>query len=190
MARALHDTLAEGRAGAAARTNVRTTALTEMEDAMKPTTLVIAAGVVVAGLALGAPVHAQSARITVGAVFSTGPQYWPQSPYPGRPGPGAYGAYRGFGAREFAQNRGFADGYEQGFDAAADRNRFDPWRERWYRGGTRGYDRSLRMTRDEYRSFYRRGFLQGYEAGYRDGQRGWRGGYDRRWLDDWRRGWR
>ena len=54
---------------------------------MKPTTLVIAAGVVLASLAFGAPVHAQSARIAVGAVFSGGPQYPPPPPYAGRPGP-------------------------------------------------------------------------------------------------------
>ena len=146
---------------------------------MKPTTLVIAAGVVVAGLALGAPVHAQSARITVGAVFTTGPQYAQQGPYQGRPVPGAYGTYRGSGAREFALNRGFNDGYEKGLDAWRDRDRFDPRREKWYRDGKRGYDRDLRMTRDEYRNVYRRGFMQGYESGYREAQRGWRGGYGR-----------
>ncbi len=150
---------------------------------MKRTTIVIAAGMVVAGLALGAPVHAQSARVTVGAVFTTGPQYAQQGPYQGRPVPGAYGTYRGSGAREFALNRGFNDGYEQGLDAARDRDRFDPRRERWYRDAKRGYDRDLRMTRSQYQSLYRQGFLQGYEAGYREWQRGWRGRYDGRWQD-------
>jgi hypothetical protein len=148
-----------------------------MEDIMKPTTLVIAAGAVLASLMIGAPVHAQSARITVGAVFTTGPQYPP--PYTGRGRPGDYGNYRGYGGREFALNRGFNDGYEQGFKAARDRDRYDPRRERWYRSGERGYERDYRMSRAEYRDFYRRGFLQGYEAGYRDALRGWRGGYGR-----------
>jgi hypothetical protein len=147
-----------------------------MEDIMKPTTLVIAAGVVLAGLVIGAPVQAQSARITVGAVFSTGPQYAPP-PYPGRSGPGGYGSYRGYGGREYALNRGFNDGYEQGFEAARDRDRYDPRRERWYRGAERGYDRDYRMSRGEYRDIYRRGFLEGYESGYRDAQRSRRGGY-------------
>ena len=144
---------------------------------MKPTTLVVAAGVVLAGLALGAPVNAQSARIAVGTVFSTGPQYPSQGPYQGRPGPGGYGSNRGSGATEYALNRGFNDGYEQGLDAARDRDRFDPRRERWFRDAGRGYDRDLRMSRNEYRDTYRRGFMQGYESGYRDAQRGWRGGY-------------
>jgi hypothetical protein len=146
-----------------------------MEDIMKPTTLVIAAGVVLAGLVTGAPVQAQSARITVGAVFGTGPQYAPPPPYPGRNAPGGYGNYRGYGVREYALNRGFNDGYEQGFEAARDRDRYDPRRERWYRDAERGYDRDYRMSRGEYRDVYRRGFLEGYESGYRDAQRGWRG---------------
>ena len=153
---------------------------------MKPTTIVIAAGLALAGLALDAPVHAQSARIVIGAVFGSGPQYPPpaqypqrQSPYPGRPGAGGYAGYNGYGAREYALNRGFNDGYEQGFEAARHRDRFDPRRERWYRDAERGYDRDYRMPRNGYRDLYRRGFLEGYESGYRDAQRGWygRGGY-------------
>ena len=97
-------------------------------------------------------------------------------PIQGRPGPGGYGSYRGYGARDYALNRGFNDGYEQGFEAARDRDRFDPRRERWYRDAERGYDRDYRMSRNEYRDVYRRGFLEGYESGYRDAQRGWRGG--------------
>jgi hypothetical protein len=148
-----------------------------MEDTMKPTTLVIAAGTVLASLVISAPVHAQSARITVGAVFTTGPQYPPPPPYAGRGRPGEYGDYRGYGGREYALNRGFNDGYQQGFEAARDRDRYDPRRERWYRDGERGYDRDYRMSRGEYRDLFRRGFLEGYEAGYRDASRGWRGGY-------------
>jgi hypothetical protein len=144
---------------------------------MKPTTLVIAAGVVLASLVIGAPVHAQTARITVGAVFSTGPQYPPPPPTTGRDGPRGYGSYRGYGGREYALNRGFNDGYEQGFEAARGRDRYDPRRERWYRDGERGYERDYRMSRGEYRDIYRRGFLEGYEAGYRDAHRGRRGGY-------------
>ena len=107
---------------------------------MKPTTFVIAAGVVLASLAIGAPVDAQSARVAVGAVFSSGPQY-PPPPYEGRPGQDGYGRYRGYGGREYALNRGFNDGYEQGFEAARDRDRYEPRRERWYRDAERGYDR-------------------------------------------------
>jgi hypothetical protein len=136
--------------------------------------------------ALAVPAHAQSARVTVGAVFGTGPQYPPPptATYGGRPGPGGYGNYRGFGARDCALNRGYNDGYEQGFEAARDRDRFDPRRERWYRDAQRGYDRDYRMSRNEYRDVYRRGFLDGYELAYRDAQRGGRGYDDRR---DWRR---
>jgi hypothetical protein len=156
-----------------------------MEGIMKPTTLVIAAGAVLASLAIGAPVHAQSVRIAVGAVFSGGPQY-PPPPYTGNAGPRGYDTRRAFGGRDYALNRGFNDGYEQGFDAARDRDRFDPRRERWYRNAERGYDRNYRMPRNEYRDVYRRGFLEGYESGYRDAQRGRRGGYggfggDGRW---------
>jgi hypothetical protein len=148
-----------------------------MEDIMKPTTLAIATGAVLAGLTFGAPVSAQSARIAVGAVFCAGPQYPPQARYPGRESQEGYGGYRGRGAGEYALNRGFNDGYKQGYDAARDRDRYDPWRERWYRDAERGYDRDYRMSRNVYRDVYRRGFLEGYESGYRDAQRGWRGGY-------------
>ncbi|MFO7695249.1 MAG: hypothetical protein R6V57_19350 [Vicinamibacterales bacterium] len=154
---------------------------------MKPATLIVTAGLLTACAATAVPAHAQSARIIVGAVFGTGPQYPPPATYPARPGPGGYGSYRGYGARDFALNRGYNDGYEQGFEAARDRDRFDPRRERWYRDAKRGYDRDYRMSRNEYRDIYRRGFLDGYEAGYRDANRGGRGGYyggDRR---DWRR---
>ena len=156
---------------------------------MKPTTIVIAAGAMLATLAVGAPVHAQSARITVGAVFATGTQYPPPPPRAGQGSYGDYrgrGDYRGYGGREYALNRGFNDGYEQGFNAARGRDRYDPRRERWYRDAERGYERDYRMSRGEYRDIYRRGFLDGYDTGYRDAQRGWRGGswrYDGRYDD-------
>jgi hypothetical protein len=196
MAGSLHNQLAEAgtrRRDQAQRISRRAQL---MEDAMKPTTLVIAAGVVLAGLALGSPVEAQSARITVGVVFGTGPQYPPPPPYAGRGGYGdnrGYGDRRGYGGREYALNRGYNDGYEQGFDAARDRDRFDPRRERWYRDAERGYERDYRMSRNEYRDIYRRGFLDGYDAGYRDAQRGWhgaRGGYDGRYNRPPKGGWR
>jgi len=156
---------------------------------MKPRALIVTTGLLMTCAALAVPAHAQPARFTIGAVFGTGPQYPPPPPatYGGRLGPGNYGSYRGFGARDYALNRGFNDGYEQGFETARDRDRFDPRRERWYRDAQRGYDRDFRISRNEYRDVYRRGFLNGYETGYRDAQRGGRGNYgDRDWRD-WRR---
>ncbi len=144
---------------------------------MKPRALVVTAGLMLTFAALAVPAEAQSARITIGAVFGTGPQYPPPARYPGRPEPGGYGNYYGYGAREYALNRGYNDGYEQGFEAARDRDRFDPRRERWYRDAERGYDRDYRMSRNDYRDIYRRGFMDGYESGYRDAQRRGRGGY-------------
>jgi len=156
---------------------------------MKPGTLVVTAGLLMTCAALAVPADAQPARFTISAVFGTGPQYPPPptATYPGRHGPGGYGNYRGFGARDYALNRGFNDGYEQGFEAARDRDRFDPRRERWYRDAQRGYDRDFRMSRNEYRDVYRRGFMNGYETGYRDAQRGGRGNYSDRDRRDWRR---
>ena len=101
---------------------------------MKPGTLIVTTGLMLTCAALAVPAEAQSARITIGAVFGTGPQRPPSAQYPGRPGGyGGYGGYNGYGAREYALNRGYNDGYEQGFEAARDRDRFDPRRERWYR---------------------------------------------------------
>ncbi|HSP89509.1 MAG TPA: hypothetical protein VLN08_01295 [Vicinamibacterales bacterium] len=154
---------------------------------MKPKTLIVTTGLLMTCAALAAPADAQPARFTIGAVFGTGPQYPPTATYPGRPGPGGYGNYRGFGARDYALNRGYNDGYEQGFEAARDRDRFDPRRERWYRDAQRGYDRDFRMSRNEYRDVYRRGFMNGYETGYRDAQWGGRGNYSDRDRRDWRR---
>jgi len=150
---------------------------------MKPRTLIVIAGL--AAVALAVPAEAQATRITVGAVVSTGSQYPAPDRYPQQRPPDAGRSGSGwYGAREVALNRGFSDGYEQGFEAARDRGRYDPQREGWYRDGRRGYDRDYRMSRDEYRTVYRRGFRQGYDAGYRDWQRGWRGGYGR--GGDWR----
>jgi hypothetical protein len=161
-----------------------------VEGDMKPTTLAIAGGVMLASLAVGAPAQAQSVRIAVGAVFQTGPHYPAAPPYRGRPGPAVGGGLLGYGARDYALNRGFNDGYEQGFEAAHDRDRFEPRRERWYRDAKRGYDRDYRMSKNEYRDVYRRGFLDGYEAGYRDGQRGRMRGPDWYGGDGGRGGWR
>ena len=154
---------------------------------MTPRTLMVATGLLTTCAVLAGPADAQPARVTIGAVFGTAPQYPPTATYPGRPGPGGYGSYRGFGARDYALNRGYNEGYEQGFEAARDRDRFDPRRERWYRDAQRGYDRDFRMSRNEYRDVYRRGFLEGYETGYRDAQWGGRGNYSDRDRRDWRR---
>jgi hypothetical protein len=168
---------------------------------MKPRTLFVAIGLAVAAVAVAAPekAQAQSTRITVGAVFTAGPQY-PQRP-PSSPtvaerrGPDAYGSYSWRGSREVARSRGFDDGYAQGLDSARHRDRYDPWREGSYRRAERGYSRDFRVSRDEYRDIYRRGFLQGYESGYRDGWRGrgaWYGrdgGYNRHPQGGWPRNW-
>jgi hypothetical protein len=170
-----------------------------MEVIMKPRTLIVAAGLAVAA---AMPAYAQSARVTVGAIVSAVPQYPQPAPSPqqpsrslGRPGPGGYGGYLWRGPREVALNHGFGDGYEQGFEAAHHRDRYDPRREGWYRSAERGYDRDYHLSRNEYRDIYRRGFLQGYESGYRDGQREWRGaygrhdGYNRQPQGGWPRTW-
>jgi hypothetical protein len=147
---------------------------------MKPRTFVLLLGVALGGVALGTPLYAQSWHVSVGGVFAAGQQY-PQGsryqPYPGRPGDDrGYGYGSGYRYDEYARSAGYRDGYEKGFDASRDRDRFDPRREHWYRDGDRGYKRDAYMTRDRYRDVYRRGFLEGYEAGYRDAQRGYRGG--------------
>jgi hypothetical protein len=151
---------------------------------MTPRISIVATGLVVAAVALATPTWAQSVRITVGSVFSAGAQAPQPAAYPQPPSrafgrPAADRGYGWQGPREAALNRGFGDGYEQGFEAARDRDRYDPRREGWYRNAARGYDRDYRLSRDEYRDIYRRGFLQGYESGYRDGQRERRGGYRR-----------
>ena len=147
-----------------------------MEGTMKPRTLIVAAGLAV--VALATPTDARSARVTIGAVFSAGMPYPPQARYPEQRSPASRRPVQGwYGGREVALNRGVNDGYEQGFEAARHRDRYDPSRERWYRDATRGYDRDYRMAREDYRDIYRRGFLEGYEAGYRDALRGWQRGY-------------
>jgi hypothetical protein len=165
---------------------------------MTPRISIVAAGLVVAA-ALATPTQGQSVRISVGSVFSAGPQSPQPARYPQPPSRafGRLGPHAGYGwqGRDAALNRGFSDGYEQGFDAARDRDRYDPRREGWYRNAARGYDRDYRLSRDEYRDIYRRGFLQGYESGYRDGQREWRGRYrrpdgdNRRPQGGWPRDW-
>lgn len=88
---------------------------------------------------------------------------YPQQPY-------------GYDRRDAAFERGWADGYERGFDAARGRDRYDPLRHRWYRSGDRGYG-GWYGPRDWYRDNYRLGFHDGYERGYREGRmrRGGRG---------------
>ena len=127
------------------------------EGTMKPRTLIVATGLAMAAAALAAPAHAQSARITVGAVFTAGPQYPQRPPSPQqrpsvaeRRGPDGYGGYGWRGSREVALKRGFDDGHAQGIDASRRRDRYDPWREGWYRHAERGYNWDYRMSRDEY----------------------------------------
>jgi hypothetical protein len=160
---------------------------------MKPRTFVVLLGVTLGVVTLSMPSYAQTGRVSVGAWFTAGQQYpqgppaggygYPQRPgspsYPGRPGDGrsydnGYGD--AYGYDNYARSTGYRDGYEKGFDASLDRDRFDPRRERWYRDGDRGYKRDAYMPRDRYKDVYRRGFVGGYEAGYRDAQRGYRGG--------------
>lgn len=122
---------------------------------------------------------AQSAGIGMAVQAAPGqyprqyPGQYPQ-PYPRGPaarGPGYYGA------DDYAYSNGFSDGYDKGFDDARDRDRYDPRRHRWYRGGDRGYDGGYRMSRRQYGDIYRQGFLRGYDAGFRDAQRGYRGNF-------------
>jgi hypothetical protein len=146
---------------------------------MKPGTFVLLLTLTFGGITLGTPLYAQTWHVSAGGAFVVG-QAYPQGPgsppYPNRPGEG-----RGYGTRygydDYARSTGYRDGYDQGFDASRDRDRFDPRRERWYREGDRGYKRDTYMPRDRYKDLYRRGFLEGYESGYRDAQRGYyRGG--------------
>jgi hypothetical protein len=156
---------------------------------MKPRTLVLLLGVALGGVALGTPLSAQTWNVSAGGAFAVGQAYpqgppsggygYPQGPpYPGRSGNSrGHGYESGSGYDEYARSTGYRDGYEQGFDASRDHDRFDPRRERWYREGDRGYKRDAYMSRDRYKDLYRRGFVGGYEAGYRDAQRGYyRGG--------------
>lgn len=101
-----------------------------------------------------------------GAVYAQG---GPRYPYPGTRGPTVYRGYS-----DPAYQRGYDDGYRQGFDAARDGERYDVRRERWYRSADRGYDRRY-GSRNQWQRVYRDGFTQGYDLGYRDGR------YRRRW---------
>jgi len=187
LALSLQQHCVQGGADPGSQVSQDTGAGLQREDTMKPGTLIVAAGLALSGVAFVTPAHAQSARIVIGGVITAGPpsrQYpqYPQrpAPYPAQRGQGGYGDYRdgrGYGADEYALNRGYSEGYEQGLDASRDRDRYDPRREWRYRAGDRGYNRDYRMSRDQYRDLYRRGFLQGYDAGYRDGQRGGYRGY-------------
>lgn len=92
--------------------------------------------------------------------------------YPGRYPDGRYpGDYRGggYGYRSPAAEYGFREGYERGRDAARDRDRYDPVRERWYREGDRHYDRRY-GSREQWKQEYRDAFRQGYDRGYREGR--------------------
>ena len=147
---------------------------------MKPRTFVLLLGVALGGVALGTPLYAQSWHVSVGGAFAVGqqsPQVSRSQPYPAvRAMTAAMDTGPATGYDEYARSAGYRDGYEQGFDASRDRDRFDPRRERWYRQGDRGYKRDAYMSRDRYKDVYRRGFVEGYQAGYRDAQRGYRGG--------------
>jgi hypothetical protein len=96
---------------------------------------------------------------------SSGGWNYPRSPYPGPPArtgrssPGRHVSV--------AFENGFEDGYRKGLDAAQDRDRYDPHRERWYRQGDRGYDRRF-GSRERYKTEYREGFSAGYDRGYRE----------------------
>ena len=107
-----------------------------------------------------------------GAVYAQGRGYPDNYPYPSRGG-----VYRGV---DIAYERGLEDGYQRGRDAARDRDRFDPRRERWYRSADRGYDRRY-GPRNQYRQVYRDAFVRGYEQGYREGRYRDNGRYRRRW---------
>lgn len=82
--------------------------------------------------------------------------------YPG----GAY-PRGGYGYRSPAAEYGYREGYERGREAARDRDRYDPARERWYREGDRHHDRRY-GSREQWKSEYREAFRQGYDQGYRE----------------------
>jgi hypothetical protein len=85
-----------------------------------------------------------------------------RAPAPPRPTYPAYGSSP-------AYDRGFHDGYEEGAQAARDRDRYDPRGEKAYRKGDRGYDGRY-GSKELYRREYREGFLAGYDRGYREGR--------------------
>ena len=65
-----------------------------------------------------------------------------------------------------AVDNGYRDGLQEGERAARSGDRYDPVREKRYRGGDHGYERRF-GSRDEYARDYRAAFQRGYEAGYR-----------------------
>jgi hypothetical protein len=94
---------------------------------------------------------------------------YPDSRYPSQRYPGSYGGGGGYAYRSPAAEHGFREGYERGREAARDRDRFDPVRERWYRDGDRHYN-SRYGSRDQWKQEYREAFRQGYDRGYREGR--------------------
>jgi hypothetical protein len=109
-----------------------------------------------------------------------------RSGYPGGYGypgdsryPGGYGSpgdyrYGGYG-NTVAYDRGYRDGVDEGRKAGRGNDRYDPYREKDYRGGDAGYNRRY-GTKDAYQHAYRGGFLAGYDQGYREARGGgsWR----------------
>ena len=93
---------------------------------------------------------------------------YPQSGrYPDDRYPGAAGGVYGY--RSPAAEHGYREGYERGRDAARDRDRYDPVREKWYREGDRHYNRRY-GSRDAWKQEYRDAFREGYDRGYREGR--------------------
>jgi hypothetical protein len=144
---------------------------------MRTTSFLTIPAVLTGLLLTTAPADAQVVRTTGGVQVSV--QWRRNAP----PVYAPYGDYRRGGYRDFAFDNGFRDGYREGLDAARDRDRYDPVREKRYRQGDRGYDRDY-GPRGQYKQSYREGFRTGYDQGYREGRsRDYRGnrGWDRRW---------
>ncbi len=70
--------------------------------------------------------------------------------------------------RQFAYDRGYADGFDQGQRDAREGLSLDPTRHSHYREARRGYRGSFR-NREQYAEVYR----QAYEAGYKRGYHGY-----------------
>ena len=84
---------------------------------------------------------------------------------------GGYGGYGGYGRwNSEATERGYREGFEKGRDDGHDGDRFDPYGEKWYRQGDRGYHREY-GSREAYKNAYRDAFRRGYEQGYRERRR-------------------
>jgi hypothetical protein len=62
--------------------------------------------------------------------------------------------------RDAAFDRGYNDGYEKGLNSGRHGHRNEPYREGWYRDGSRGYERWY-GPRDAYAANYREGFVSG-----------------------------